>query len=786
MSSLTAQSRPLSSVFFVATWLLAIPQSVDSFTLEHSALESLMSTPEHLGSRITHHIRSPQPKVSSRDTSRHITIQAHQLKEPLSLDGRLDEDPYRIFTPVSDFIQQEPNEGHSATEKTEVWVFFDSENIYISARCWDSQPEQMIVNELRRDHNMLAYNENFAVVLDTFHDRRNSFMFHTNPLGGLTDATTTDEREFNKDWNTVWRVETSRFSEGWIAEFEIPFKSLRYKEGNPQVWGINFRRRVLWKNEISFLTPIPASYGLGGISKVSEAATLVGILAPSGTKNIEIKPYVISSITTDRSLEQTTGNDFHSEIGFDTKYGLTRSLIADLTYNTDFAQVEADEQQVNLTRFSLFFPEKREFFLEGQGIFSFGGGGQRGRPRGGFRPGQSEGPPNNIPIVFFSRRIGFSNGMNVPILAGGRLTGRVGPYSIGTLNIQTGDSETASASSTNFSVLRLKRNILRRSNIGIIFTNRSTMIDSTGTNQAVGFDGTFSFFKNINIDGYYAQTSTTGISDQNKSYRGAFDYSADRYGVQLEHLTVGDHFNPQIGFVRRKNFRQNSVYFRFSPRLPSSSFIRKIGLESGFDHIENLGGGLESQQAQITLRMDLENGDQWNIDYERNFEFLEEIFPITPSITIQTGSYYFTNFRASYNFGPQRKLSGQLMIQKGTFFNGHRDEIKFRGRIELMSRLSVEPAAQISWIDLPRGSFSTKLLGARTAYSVSPRMFISALTQYVSNADTLTNNIRFRWEYQPGSDIFLVYSDGRDTTPIGFPLLKNRSVAIKFTRLFRF
>jgi hypothetical protein len=320
----------------------------------------------------------------------------------------------------------------------------------------------------------------------------------------------------------------------------------------------------------------------------------------------------------------------------------------------------------------------------------------------------------------------------------------------------------------------------------MIFTNRSAMVDSIGTNQAIGFDGAFSFFKNINIDGYYAQTTTTGISNQNKSYRGAFDYSADRYGVQLEHLTVGDHFNPQIGFVRRTNFRQNSAYFRFSPRLPSSSLIRKIGLESSLDHIENLGGDLESQQAQITLRMNLENGDQWNIDYERNFEFLEKIFPITPSITIQEGSYYFTNLRASYNFGPQRKLSGQLMIQRGTFFDGHRDEIKFHGRMELMSRLSLEPTAQIGWIDLPMGSFTAKLLSARTAYSVSPRMFISALTQYVSSADTLTNNVRFRWEYQPGSDIFLVYSDGRDTTPSGFPLLQNRSVAIKFTRLFRF
>ncbi|HJN93491.1 MAG TPA: DUF5916 domain-containing protein, partial [Dehalococcoidia bacterium] len=329
------------------------------------------------------------PEVVSRDPQGRVTVRATRVPEPILLDGQLDEDVYTAVPAGSDFIQQDPSEGAPATERTEVWVFFDDRNVYISARCWDSHPERMVANELRRDHTNLAFNENFAIVLDTFYDRRNSFMFHTNPLGGLTDALTTDERNFNKDWNTVWDVKTGRFEQGWIVEMAIPFKSLRYTSAPEQVWGVNFRRSVRWKNEISYLTPIPASYGMAGISRVSQAATLVGIETPGGAKNLEIKPYAISTLTTDRAAEPMRSNDLGGNLGFDLKYGLTRSLIGDFTYNTDFAQVEDDEQQVNLTRFSLFFPEKREFFLEGQGIFAFAGAGQQGRPRGGFRPGQS-------------------------------------------------------------------------------------------------------------------------------------------------------------------------------------------------------------------------------------------------------------------------------------------------------------------------------------------------------------------------------------------------------------
>ncbi len=730
------------------------------------------------------------PAVVSRDAAGRVTVRANRIPEPIVLDGRLDEAVYQRVASVSDFIQQEPLEGEPATERTEAWILFDDRNLYVSARCWDSHPERMVANELRRDHSNLTQNENFAVVLDTFYDRRNSFFFHTNPLGGLTDALTTDERNVNKDWNTVWDVKTGRFDGGWIVEMEIPFKSLRYKAGASQVWGVNLRRRVAWKNEDSFLSPIPASYGRRGITKTSSAGTLVGIQVPGSAKNLEIKPYAISDLRTDRAAEPAFSDDLGGDVGFDVKYGLTRSLIADFTVNTDFAQVEDDEEQVNLTRFSLFFPEKRDFFLEGQGIFAFGGGGARRGGRGGGGGGGGRGGggggQSNIPIVFFSRRIGLTDDGSVPIRAGGRVTGRAGAYTLGLLNIQTGEAEQVGAAATNFSVVRLKRDVLRRSNIGIIGTSRSVAIETPGSSQAFGVDANLSFYQNVNVDTYYARTLTSGLSTRDESYRAALDYSADRYGVQVEHLAVGENFSPEIGFLRRTDFRQSRGVLRFSPRPRAIRAIRKVELQGTYDYITNWEHALESREMQARFRMEMENSDNWNVTYERKFEFLEEEFEISDGIFIPVGAHHFANLRAGYSFGPQRRLSGRVSVSRGEFFDGNSTEARYRGRIELTPRFSVEPNLSYSWVDLPAGYFTARLAGARVNFTASARLVLGALVQYNSSSDALSSNVRFRWEYEPGSDLFVVYSEGRDTLRRGFPVLQNRSVALKLTRLLRF
>ena len=311
------------------------------------------------------------PEVVTRDSQGRMTMRAIRLDAPLELDGQLDERVYRDIEPVTDFVQQEPDEGAPATDQTEVWVMFDGDTLYVAARCWSADPDRIVANEMKRDSRGMFGNETFAVVLDTFYDRRNAFNFMTNALGGLFDATITNERTPNMDWNTVWDVRTGRFEQGWTVEMAIPFKSLRYRTGPSQVWGINMQRRVASTNETSFLTPIPASLSFAGIFKVSSAANLVGLEMPASGTRLEVKPYVISDVMTDLNATPSVSNEFAGDMGFDVKYGVTEGLTADFTYNTDFAQVEVDEQQVNLTRFSLFFPEKREFFLEGQGNLRF-------------------------------------------------------------------------------------------------------------------------------------------------------------------------------------------------------------------------------------------------------------------------------------------------------------------------------------------------------------------------------------------------------------------------------
>ena len=591
------------------------------------------------------------PEVVARDAEGRVTVRAVRLAEPLVLDGLLQDPVYSQVRAISDFIQQEPHEGEVATERTELWIFFDDSTLYLSVRCLDSRPDQIIANEMRRDGNIFQ-NDNVQFVLDTFYDRRSGLSFQTNALGALRDQEISDERNApNTDWNTVWDVRATQSEDGWSAELAIPFKSLRYRASGAQTWGINVQRVVRSKNERSYLSAVPASYGGRGINKLSSAATLVGLEVPPSGRNLEIKPYAISAVTTNRQVAPALTNDLSGEVGVDVKYGLTRGLTADLTYNTDFAQVEEDEQQVNLTRFSLFFPEKRDFFLEGQGIFGFGPGRE-----GGF----SGAAPSLLPVMFFSRQIGLSRGQSVPILAGGRVTGRTGPYAIGALNIQTDDLTTAGAAATNFSVVRVRRDFLRRSAIGFIGTSRSPRAAGQDSNQVVGVDTSLAFFENLTMNGYYAKSRTPARRGDDSSYLGQFQYAGDRYGMNVEHLAVGDAFNPEIGFLRREAFRRSYAQGRFSPRPRSSPWLRKYSIEGSLDYITGPGGRLETREAQTSSRFEFNNGAFWWSDYTRSYELIRRPFEIARGVVIVPGEYRFSAIQSTLYVPPQWRFTGRV------------------------------------------------------------------------------------------------------------------------------
>ena len=733
------------------------------------------------------------PEVITRGPNGQATVRAIRLRAPLKVDGLLDEEVYTRERPFGGLIQVAPQYGEQQTERSDVWITYDDTHIYLSCRCHDSAPpDEWVVNELRRDTNGLRQNDHIGVMFDTFYDRRSGFGFYTNPLGARADYSVVDEGGSNSDWNPVWTSKGGRFDGGWTVEMAIPFKSLRYRAGPDQVWGIQLRRSVRRKNEWAYLTPVPQILaGPQAFNRISSSGTLVGLDLPEAGRNIELKPYAVSRLTTDRLSTPQLKNEFGTEFGGDLKYAVTPNLTADLTFNTDFAQVEIDEQQVNLTRFSLFFPEKREFFLEGRGIFDFARGGTGV---------QTNSNTSDTPYLFYSRRIGLNANRIVPIDVGGRLTGKVGPYAIGLMNIQTGREAVSLTDPTNFTVLRLKRDVFARSAIGVMATNRSVASSGTGSNQAYGVDGAFSISQDFSVGSYWARTETTGLTGDDQSWQARADYSTDRYGARAEFLSIGANFRPEVGFLRRADINRTFGELRFSPRPAGLKSVRKFTFGAQGEYVETGAGAIEARVWTGRFGTEFNSSDQFQLDIIRDYEFLD--LPFTPSgspVAIASGAYAFDAVNAAFTFGAHRTVSGTISVQAGEYYDGTIRSITLGpgpmtsgGRISVLKQLSVEPTFSLTRISLPAATFTSRLVRTRVDYGFSPLMFASALLQYNSADRAFSTNLRFRWEYAPGSELFLVYTDERDTTADGFtpapPVrgLKNRALVFKLNRLWRF
>jgi hypothetical protein len=735
--------------------------------------------------------RPVAPEVLTRTASGQATVRGIKLSSPLNVDGVLDEEVYTREKAFGGLLQVTPSYGELQTERSDVWITYDDRNIYVTCRCWDSAPpDQWIANELRRDTNGLRQNDHFGVMFDTFYDRRSGFAFYTNPLGARADYSIIDEGGSNTDWNPVWTSKTGRFEGGWTVEMAIPFKSIRYRAGSDQVWGIQLRRSVRRKNEWAYLTPVPQNLaGPQALNRISSAGTLVGLDLPPAGKNIELKPYAVSRMTTDRLTTPAISNDGAADAGGDIKYAITPNLTADFTLNTDFAQVEIDEQQVNLTRFSLFFPEKRDFFLEGRGIFDFARGGTGVTTMVG---------TTDTPYLFYTRRIGLNGGRVIPINGGGRVTGKVGPFGVGIMNIQAGDEAFSKTEPTNFTVVRLKRDVFRRSSIGAMATNRSLSASGAGSNQAYGVDGAFSFFENVSLGAYWARTATTGVTGDDQSYQGRFEYGADRYGARAEFLSVDRNFRPEVGFTRRTDINRSFGELRFSPR-PTINHVRKLTWTGSGEYVMNGAGQVDARVLIGHFGSEFQNSDQFTIDVTRDYELLRQ--PFTPAgspSAIAPGGYTFSDVAVAYAFGAQRRVSGTVSLRGGNYYNGTIKSVTVGpgplspGRVSILTQLSVEPTFSLTRIVLPDASFTTRLARARIDYGFSPLMFASGLLQYSSADRAFSTNLRFRWEYAPGSELFLVYTDERATpddrfdTPTTIRGLKNRAFVVKATRLLRF
>ena len=715
------------------------------------------------------------PEVVSRDAEGRATIRAVRVASPIRIDGALDDSLYTTVPSISGFVQVEPNIGEPATEQTEVWFAFDDDNVYVSFKNWDSAPERRIATEMRRDvGNFINGNDIVQVFLDSFYDRRNGLSFTINSIGARNDGQQVGP-QYNGDWNPIWDHAVGTFDGGWTVEMALPFRSFRYRPGREQVWGINVLRTVRWKNELSVLTPVPAGRGNSSAQYAALAAAVVGVEAPPPARNLDIKPYAISTLTSNSTAAPPISDDFDGDVGLDVKYAITQNLVADFTYNTDFAQVEADEQQINLTRFSLFFPEKREFFLENRDTFTFGGVTTGG----------------DAPVLFYSRRIGLEAGRPVPLELGGRLTGRIGPYTIGALNIQTDDlagtAVVPGVEPTNFSVVRVKRDILRQSSVGVLATRRSPGQVASGSNTHTAWTAR-------------STSSTTWRSIPTGRER------EQRVSATKTRATAHSWTFRAIGTACRSNAcgwmsssarRSDSCVarisggrsgeFRFSPRPRSMPSIRRLVGIAAVDYFENGAGRVDTREQSGEFAIEFQNADRVSVTYLDQYEFIPRPFRIATGVTLPIGGYNWQNVRLGFNSRPQRQVAANLAFEHGTFYNGHRTAFSAsRGRLALTPQLSVEPTYSVNRVDLVEGDFTTHLAGSRVTYTRSPWMFTSALVQYNSASNTLSANVRFRWEYQPGSELFVVYNDERNTRLSGFPEMTTRAVIVKVNRLFRF
>ena len=511
------------------------------------------------------------------------------------------------------------------------------------------------------------------------------------------------------------------------------------------------------------------------------------MVAPAPGLNIDVKPYALGSLLTNRTSTPAITNRRDGNAGGDLKWGITPLVVADLSYRTDFAQVEDDDAQVNLTRFSLINAEKREFFLEGQDAFAFGGvgggGGGGANSGGGFNASGVHSTSDISPILFYSRRIGLVGGTIAPIVAGARVLGRVGAWQLGALDMRTEAVSSVRAPASDFSVLRLNRDVGKRSRIGLMATRNHP---TTDTNNVVGgIDAQFNLRDDLAVTGYAAKSRSDGRSGDPASYRAKFDLNADRYGLILDRVFVGDGFNPEVGFLRRTAFVRSLALARFSPRPTRLKAVRRFTYQGSADYIPSPQGRLQTQEFKTAFITELANGDVLNTELSQSFERLDAPFNVARGVTIPVGSYRFGQARATYTLGTQRPISGAVVLARGRFYNGTLTEATWRGRLDIAPQFIAEPTLSFNFIESPNGKGETNLLGSRFTYTVSPRMFAAALVQYQSRSRSVATNVRLRWEYRPGSELFVVYSDGRTTSGEGFPVLENRAVIVKATRLFR-
>lgn len=724
------------------------------------------------------------PSTGSVNAERRREMVAAPAARAPRIDGVLDDDVWRDAQSSSDFVQSEPREGEPASERTVVQVAYDDDALYVAAYLHDASPDALIVNDIRKDFRE-DDQDSFEVLLDTFGDRRNGYVFITNPEGARSDRQVANEgREINTSWDAMWEVRTRRVADGWTVEMAIPFRAIRFDPNAGDSWGINFSRRIRRRNEIDFWSPVPRAYTL---ARVSLAGDLVGLNGATGGRDLRIKPYVAAS-----TVRETGGIDYSqkADVGADLKYGVTPGLTLDVTANPDFAQAEADEQQVNLTQFSQFFPEKREFFLENSGIFYVGDAARNNRTT--LAPTADEDL-----LLFFSRRIGLdASGHEIPIVGGARLTGRAAGMTIGLLDIQTGDARGVPA--TNYSVVRLRRNLFDGSDVGVIAMNKQSTRSGGDYNRVLGVDANFRFLGSIDWNSYVLGTDTPGIESGQYAWRSTLNREGNFLHVKGGAMQLGEGFNDEMGYYRRTGVRKwmADIGVRPRPARLQRLGIREIHPHLVWNYYEDLGGDMVGKNLHTGNTFFLNNGGYVEFSVNPRFERIQAPFRINSDIDpIPAGRYGWTEWQVKGQTDASRLVSASFTGIAGGLWSGTQRTLQGTVTLRPSYRFNMSVGLQRTdaELDLPDASFTSTLVTGRANYSFATNMFLDALSQYDPERHQLNANVRFNLIHHPLSDLFLVYNEQRFTSPVslepGGPLqtvAPGRSLVLKFTHMLAF
>ena len=701
------------------------------------------------------------PELSPRPA-----IHPTRVTRAMAIDGRLDEVEWQRAELITGFRQQLPRTGLPATFPTVVRVLYDDEQLYIGAENMDPEPQRAITAGLERDFNS-GDSDLFGMVFDTFLDRRNAFLFLVNPHGAVRDEQVfNDSRTVVDAWEGIIQVRTQLTDSSWIAEIAIPLRSLRFDASKPvQDWGANFIRRVRRVNESSYWAPLERQYRL---HRMSQAGTLTGLEGLRQGRNLQLKPYVVASRSAGAQVPVAPRAE-KADAGFDAKYGLTPSLTLDATYNTDFSQVEVDQEQVNLTRFSLFFPERREFFIENAGAFTFGDVEERG-----YRMGATL----RDFTLFNSRRIGISrDGRPTPIAGGARLSGRVAGWSTGLLDMYSRSAP--GQPGEHFSVARARRNLFDNSDVGVLVSSRT---GDGQYNRSYGVDANVRPLANTIVNAYLAASDATGDSSDGYAARTSVAYRGRLWDNSVMLKQISARFDPGLGFVRRRGMRQAYATSGVHAR-PSVRGIQELNPYVEADYITGLSGDIQSRELTAGTIVQLQPDGELSVELRDQFDRLDAPFTIFPGRQLTAGPYAWRDATVRYQSGPARSLSGSITATGGGFYDGTRRSagasLAWRARYDVL----LEGAVQRNRVDRDSGGFTADLASVRLRFAPTTRISSSAFVQYNTQSRAIVTNARLNWRYAPLSDVFLVLTERHDSES---GLRNERSVALKVTRMEAF